>query len=30
MGYIDAINDEIYRKRSEFDMPVLKNDELPQ
>jgi hypothetical protein len=30
MGYIDAINDEIYRKRSEFDMPVLENDELPQ
>lgn len=24
MGYIDAINDEIYRKRAEFDMPVLK------
>ena len=29
MGYIDAINDEIYRKRAEFDMPVLETDELP-
>jgi ABC-type glycerol-3-phosphate transport system substrate-binding protein len=30
MGYIDAINDEIYRKRAEFDMPLLETDALPQ
>ncbi|MBP3605768.1 MAG: extracellular solute-binding protein [Clostridia bacterium] len=29
MGYIDAINDEVYRKRAEFDMPLLETDELP-
>lgn len=29
MGYIDAINDEIARKRSEFDLPTPSTDELP-
>ena len=28
MGYIDAINDEIFRKREEFDLPNTRTDDL--
>ena len=30
MSYIDAINDEVYRKRAEYDLPLLETDELPE